>query len=505
MVGGLIVDPWMGLCRHPRMNMNRDWSFNMTKIYPVLLAGGSGTRLWPLSRKSYPKQFSNLIGEKTLFQSSAQRLTSSNTLEFAPHITLTNSDYRFIVGEQLQEVGIDPGPILIEPEAKNTAAAILAASIFVHSKDENAVLLVAPSDHVIPGKDDFHAAIKVGLSHAQKQKVVTFGIKPTHPETGYGYLELAKDSIDDSGTSDLVNFIEKPDLQGAKQMLDAGHYLWNAGIFLFGAQDMIDAFDAYASETLNLVSQAVTDATEDLGFFRLAAEPWSGLEDISIDYAIMEKAQNLVAVPYASKWSDLGGWDAVWSESERDISGNVTSDNANAIECSNSLLRSESSGLQVVGIGLNDIMAIAMPDAVLVASNERAQDVKKAVDLLKSKDIAQAEIFPKDHRPWGWFESLALGDRFQVKRICVKPGAALSLQSHKHRSEHWIVVEGTAKITIDDKVTLISEGQSVYIPLGAVHRMENTGKVPMLLIEVQIGSYLGEDDIIRYEDIYSRD
>jgi mannose-1-phosphate guanylyltransferase/mannose-6-phosphate isomerase len=287
-------------------------------------------------------------------------------------------------------------------------------------------------------------------------------------------------------------------------MLEAGNYLWNAGIFLFRAQDMIDAFSAYAPDTLDLVSQAVKDASVDLGFLRLAADPWSKIDDISIDYAIMEKAQNLVAVPYASKWSDLGGWDAVWSESEPDASGNVTSETAHAIECENSLLRSESINQQVVGIGLNDIIAIAMPDAVLVAPKDRAQDVKKAVELLKSKDIAQAEIFPKDHRPWGWFESLALGERFQVKRICVKPGAALSLQSHKHRSEQWIVVEGAAKVTIDDDVKLVSEGQSIYVPLGAKHRMENPGKLPMILIEVQIGTYLGEDDIIRYEDVYAR-
>ena len=476
----------------------------MTKIFPVLLAGGSGTRLWPLSRKSYPKQFSNLTGETTLFQSSAQRLTSSETLEFAPHITLTNSDYRFIIGEQLQEVGIDPGPILIEPEAKNTAAAILAASIFVHSEDENAVLLVAPSDHVIPGTDDFHAAIKVGLSHVQNQKMVTFGIKPTHPETGYGYLELAKQPIDDSGTSDLAKFIEKPDLKNAKQMLKAGHYLWNAGIFLFCARDMIDAFSTYSPKTLNLVSRAVNEATSDLGFLRLAPEPWSELKDISIDYAIMEKAQNLVAVPYVSKWSDLGGWDAVWAESKPDALGNVTTETAHAIECSNSLLRSESSGQQVVGIGLKDIMTIAMPDAVLVAPKDRAQDVKKAVELLKAKDIPQADIFPKDHRPWGWFESLAMGECFQVKRICVKPGAALSLQSHNYRSEHWVVVEGVAKVTINDQVKFLEAGNSVYVPLGAIHRMENLGAKPMVLIEVQIGTYFGEDDIVRYEDVYAR-
>ena len=474
----------------------------MSKVYPVLLAGGSGTRLWPLSRKFYPKQFSNLIGEKTMFQTSAERLTSSDIIEFASHITLTNADFRFIIGEQFQEIGIDTGPILIEPRAKNTAAAVLAASIFAHAKDKHAVLLVAPSDHVIPDTDDFHEAIKVGLKYVQVQKMVTFGIKPTHPETGYGYLELSKDPLDDNGSSDLKSFVEKPNRQNATKMLAAGNYLWNAGIFLFRAKDMVTAFRVYAPETLNLVSQAVDGASADLGFLRLAAEPWSKLEDISIDYAIMEKARKLVAVPYASKWSDLGGWDAVWSESKPDASGNVTSESAHVIECSNSLLRSESISQQVVGIGLDNIVAIAMPDAVLVASKERAQDVKKAVELLKSKDIAQAEIFPKDHRPWGWFESLALGDCFQVKRICVKPGAALSLQSHKHRSEHWIVVEGTARVTIDDEVKLVREGQSVYVPLSAKHRLENPGESPMVLIEVQIGSYLGEDDIIRYEDVY---
>lgn len=453
----------------------------MTNVFPILLCGGSGTRLWPLSRKSYPKQFSNLIGEMTLFQKSAERLKSSDIIKFAPHITLTNSDFRFIVVEQLQEIGIDPGPILIEPQAKNTAAAILAASIFAQSEDENAVILVAPSDHVIPDVDDFHSAVKVGLEHVKKGKMVTFGIKPAHPETAYGYLELSQDPIDDYGTSCLMNFVEKPNLQCAKQMVDAGHFLWNAGIFLFRAKDMIDAFSVYAPETLELVQLAVSDASPDLGFTRLASKPWSELEDISIDYAIMEKAQNLVAVPYRSKWSDLGGWDAVWSESNPDAFGNVLSDTAHAIDCSNSLLRSECNNQQVVGIGLNDIMAIAMPDAVLVASRESAQEVKKAVELLKLKNITQAEIFPKDHRPWGWFESLALGDCFQVKRISVKPGGALSLQSHKHRSEHWIIVEGTAKVTIDIKTKLVEEGQSVYIPLGAKHRLENPSDVPMVI------------------------
>ena len=476
----------------------------MSEIYPLLLAGGSGTRLWPLSRKSYPKQFSRIIDGLTLFQSSAQRLVSSDIIQFAPHITLTNSDFRFIVGEQLQEVGLDPGAVLIEPEVKNTAAAILSASLFVYSNDNDAVILVAPSDHLIPDKNNFHEIVKIGLSYAKVGKIVTFGIKPTHPETGYGYQRLSQEALDLHGTAEIKNFVEKPSVEDARKMFADENFLWNAGIFLFRARDMIEAFKIFAPKTLKLVSDALDGSRTDLGFVRLAGGPWSELENISIDYAIMEKARNLVSVPYKSKWSDLGGWDAVWSEGNQNASGNVLSGAAHAIDCSNSLIRSESKNQQIVGIGLDEIMAIAMPDAVLVAHKERAQEVKNAVALLKTQNIPQAENFPKDHRPWGWFESLVLGDCFQVKRICVKPGEALSLQSHNYRSEHWIVVKGAATVTIDDEVKLITEGQSIYVPLGAKHRMENSGQTLMVLIEVQIGSYLGEDDIIRYDDRYNR-
>ncbi|CUK02571.1 Alginate biosynthesis protein AlgA [Ruegeria denitrificans] len=474
-------------------------------ITPVLLCGGSGTRLWPLSRKSYPKQFVPLVGEETLFQASARRLSGAAAgLEFAAPVVLTNSDFRFIVAEQLQAVGIDPGAILIEPEGRNTAPAVLAAALRAHAEDPDAVLLVAPSDHVVPDVAAFHAAVARGLEAVAQGQLVTFGITPTHPETAYGYLELASGSNSDGAPVALKKFVEKPDLARATEMLDAGNFKWNAGIFLFRASDMIGAFRTHAPELMAPVEAAVETATPDLGFLRLNPEPWGQAEDISIDYAVMEKATNLSVVPFDAAWSDLGGWDAVWRESGPDADGVVTSGGATAIDCHNALLRSDSDQLELVGIGLENIIAVAMNDAVLVADSSRAQDVKKAVSALKEKGAAQATTFPKDHRPWGWFESLVVGDRFQVKRIHVHPGASLSLQSHVHRSEHWIVVEGTALVTIDDTEQLVSENQSVYIPLGAVHRMENPGKVPMVLIEVQTGTYLGEDDIVRYEDIYAR-
>ncbi|WP_300513826.1 mannose-1-phosphate guanylyltransferase/mannose-6-phosphate isomerase [Aliiroseovarius sp.] len=469
-------------------------------ITPILLCGGSGTRLWPLSRKSYPKQFSPLIGDTSLFQASAQRLSGDG---FSAPLVLTNSDFRFIVTEQLAEIGIDPGAILIEPQGRNTAPAVLAAALLLEKTDPEALMLVAPSDHVVPDPAAFREAVEAGAEAANAGQLVTFGITPDHAETGYGYLELGA-RIDGLSPLPLKRFVEKPDTPRAEAMLADGRHLWNAGIFLFSVRTILEAFREHAPDLIAPVQAALDDSKPDLGFLRLDPAAWGSVQEISIDYAVMEHASNLSVVPFSAGWSDLGGWDTVWREGTRDERGVGTNGHATAIDCEDTLLRSEDEGLEVVGIGLKDIITVAMPDAVLVADANRAQDVRKAVSALKEKRAKQAETFPKDHRPWGWFESLAIGDRFQVKRIVVHPGAALSLQSHHHRAEHWIVVEGTAKVTIDDREQLVSENQSVYIPLGAIHRMENPGKVPMVLIEVQTGSYLGEDDIIRYEDVYAR-
>ncbi len=474
-------------------------------ITPVLLAGGSGTRLWPLSRKTYPKQFVPLVGTGTPFQASALRLSGP---DYAEPLVLTNSDFRFIVGEQLTSVGIDPGAILIEPDGRNTAPAVLAAALWLDRSgaDDDALMLVAPSDHLVPDPEAFRAAVALGVPEAEAGKLVTFGIAPDRAETGYGYLELAE--VHDPGNPhamDLVRFVEKPDLAAAEAMVAGAKHLWNAGIFLFSVKTVIEAFMRHAPDLVEPVARAIEGGRPDLDFHRLDPAAWAGATDISIDYAVMERADNLAVVPFSAGWSDLGGWDAIWRESDPDADGVALAGNATAIDCRNTLLRSEDSGLELVGLGLDNIVAVAMNDAVLVADIDHAQDVKTAVAALKDKSVRQATAFPLDHRPWGWFESLVLAERFQVKRIVVKPGAALSLQSHHHRAEHWIVVSGTAEVTIDDKVQLVSENQSVYIPLGAVHRMANPGKVPMVLIEVQTGSYLGEDDIIRYEDVYARD
>ena len=477
----------------------------LADVTPVILAGGSGTRLWPLSRKSYPKQFVPLVGEGTLFRAAASRLTGAGVgFSFARPIVLTNSTFRFIVAEQLAQDGLDAEAIMIEPAVRNTAPAILAAALYLATRKPEAMMLVAPSDHVVPDVEAFRHAVDKGVAAALTGDLVTFGIQPTRPETGYGYLQLVAGPNEAGNPVKLARFVEKPDAERAAAMIATGDHLWNAGIFLFAARNLITAFEIHAPEVLAAVKAAVEQAEGDLGFCRLAAEPWEACPEISIDHAIMERAANLSVVPFGGAWSDLGGWDAVWSHLQPDEQGVALSGAATAIDCRDTLLRSDSEGLELVGVGLDNIIAVAMNDAVLIADKSRSQDVRLAVDALKRKGATQAENFPKDHRPWGWYESLLVGGRFQVKRITVLPGESLSLQSHFHRSEHWIVVEGTAKVTIDEEVRLLAENQSVYIPVGARHRMENPGRIALVFIEVQTGSYVGEDDIVRYEDRYAR-
>lgn len=471
-------------------------------IYPVILCGGSGTRLWPLSRQSYPKQFAKIINDKTLFQESVLR---TNSEEFTSPIIVTGEDFRFIVAEQLANAQIGAKAILIEPDSKNTAPAVLAATLYAANIADDAIILVMPSDHVIPNPEAFRSTILKAKQAALDGYIVTFGIKPTGPETGYGYLELnnSSDALKNS-PSKLKSFVEKPDLEKAQQMLESGNYLWNAGIFLFKASVMKEAFKKYAPQMLDEVSKSLENKKEDIGFTRFDANIWARIIGNSIDYSIMEKADNVYAMPYNDGWSDLGGWAAVWAESKPDENGNVCSNGATSIDCKDTLLRSESSDLEIVGIGLEDIIAIAMPDAVVISKKSQSQRVKEAVSALSQKSKRQATAFPKEHRPWGWFESLVISDGFQVKRIFVKPGASLSLQSHSRRAEHWVVVEGIAQVTLGEEIKSFSANESVYIPIGVKHRLENNTDLPVVIIEVQTGDYLGEDDIIRYQDVYQR-
>ncbi len=473
-------------------------------ITPVILCGGSGTRLWPVSRKSFPKQFIDLIGTGSLFQQSSKRLSGKG---FAAPLIVTNSDFRFIATQQLHDAGITPGAVLIEPEARNTAPALLAAALFAAQTDPDALMLAAPSDHYITQADAFCESVQRGVPAANAGQIVTFGIKPDRPETGYGYLELGDSPANNA--LPLKRFVEKPELAEAERMISEGGYLWNAGIFMYAAQTLIDAYASHAPEMLSHVQAAVDKAQPDLGFLRLDPAEWAKCEDISVDFAIMEKVDNLSVIAHEGDWSDLGGWNAVHQHAERDAHGVALQGKAHAVECKDTLLRSESGAVQLVGLGLDNIVAVAMQDAVLVADRSRTSTLGDVVKQMRKAEVPQADTFPKDHRPWGFFETLILSDSFQVKRIVVNPGAALSLQSHKYRSEHWIVVVGTAKVTVGMNqdaldVKLVQANESVYIPLGAIHRMENPGETPMELIEVQTGSYLGEDDIIRYEDVYAR-
>ncbi len=469
-------------------------------ITPVLLAGGSGTRLWPVSRARFPKQFVPLIGEESLFQAAARRFDAAG---FAMPLIVTADDFRFIVTEQLAAAQLAARHILVEPAPRNTGPAALAAALHLAANDPAALLLLTPTDHLVADPLAFRDAVATGMTAAQEGRIITFGIHPTHAETGYGWLECG--AVSHPGVEALTRFIEKPAPEVADQLLAGGRCLWNAGIFLTRADVLIAEARRHAPNLLAATARALAAATPDLGFVRLDAGAWDGVDSISIDHAIMERSDRLSVVRFTGRWTDLGSWTAVFAETPCDVTGTALHGHATALECENSYLRSEVDGIALIGIGLKNVVAVATRDAVLVADAGSAQSVRLAVDTLKARGVAQATAFAHEHRPWGWYETIGGGDRFQVKRIHVHPGAALSLQSHLHRAEHWIVVQGTARVTVGDTVSLISENQSIYVPLGAVHRLENPGRVPMVLIEVQTGTYFGEDDIIRYEDRYARD
>ena len=426
-------------------------------IHPLLLCGGSGTRLWPLSRKSYPKQFAKITGDESLFQQAVTRLSGEG---FAPPVIVTGNDFRFIVTEQLAACEIASRAVLIEPEGRNTAPAVLAAALVLAEQDPKALILVAPSDHVIPDAAAFREAVQAAASRAQAGDLITFGITPDRPETGYGYLELAE-GADAAATTPqtLARFVEKPDVARAKEMLASGKFLWNAGIFLFTAESLIAAFRAHAPDVFGPVEEAVREAHSDLGFTRLAPGPWGNVPEISIDYAIMERASNLAVMPYGAGWSDLGGWDAVWQESGPDAAGNVTSNNATAIDCTDTLLRSESERVVLVGIGLDDIIAVATSDAVLVAHKSQAQRVKEAVAALKTNGASQATTFPVDHRPWGWFESLVVGNRFQVKRS--RKGALRDLVAERRTA---FPSSGEINFVLDDVPAAVARVRATFEP-----------------------------------------
>ncbi|MGB1234102.1 MAG: mannose-1-phosphate guanylyltransferase/mannose-6-phosphate isomerase [Planktomarina sp.] len=470
-------------------------------ITPVILAGGSGTRLWPLSRRSFPKQFHSIGTAPTLFQRAALR---TKGFGFSDPLVITGEDFRFLVADQLADVDCTAALTLIEPVARDTAPAILAAALALVADDPGAVLLIAPSDHHVSDTAAFQAIIHAARPTADAGHIVTFGITPDRPETGYGYLELA-DTTPSPTPVPLIRFVEKPEQSQADLLATSGKHLWNAGIFLARADILIAAFNAHAADMVPPVQQAIDDAQDDLEFTRLAPAPWNTLRSQSVDYAIMEHLADLYVQRFAGDWSDLGSWDAIWRMGPPGTDGVTTMGGAYDVGSDNSLLYRSDDAPAVVSMGLSDTIVVATKDAVLVADRSQAQNVKQAVAELTRIGEDRAQQTDRMYRPWGWYETLALGSRFQVKRIVVKPSGILSLQSHTHRSEHWVVVEGVAHVTIGDQINAVAENQSVYIPAGTTHRMENRTDTPMVLIEVQTGSYLGEDDIVRYDDAYNRD
>ncbi|MEE2770152.1 MAG: mannose-1-phosphate guanylyltransferase/mannose-6-phosphate isomerase [Pseudomonadota bacterium] len=471
----------------------------MKKIYPMILCGGTGTRLWPVSRQSYPKQFVHLNGDSSLFQDTVKRV---QTDLFAEPLIVTADDYRFIVRDQMAKVNAKPLVKIVEPIPKNTAPAILAAALSLFEQDPKAIMLVLSSDHWIEDDQAFRSTVNEAFTAAEMGKIITFGIKPTHPETGYGYLSLSDQNGD--GPYPLKAFVEKPDLEQAKKLLEDGMHLWNAGIFMFRVDVIIEAFKTYQPEMYECVRLSYELANQDIDFIRLNQQHWSNIHADSIDYAIMEKASELMVMPFTAQWSDLGSWKAFYDIKAKDVKGNAIHEKAIGINCENTLLEQTDIDQALVGIGLKDLSVVVTKDAVLVAHKDESQTVKKAVATLASQSRYQAKQFLKVHRPWGWYQTLALGEQYQVKEIFVNPGAQLSLQSHRYRAEHWVVVMGEATVLVGEKESVLLPNESTYIPIGEKHRLTNHTNAPVMIIETQTGTYLGEDDIIRYEDIYNR-
>ena len=466
-------------------------------LTPVLLSGGVGSRLWPVSREAHPKQFLPLAGELSMLQGTLQRTSG---LEATAPLVVCNEEHRFMVAEQLRQVDLQASALILEPQGRNTAPAVALAALQVVATDPDALLLVLPADHLIQNVDAFAAAVGKAIPLAQKGRLVTFGVVPASPETGYGYIKCGSALEED--LYDLERFVEKPDAATAQAYLDSGNYLWNSGMFLLRAATYLEQLAKYAPEILACCRRAMEKASVDLDFVRPDAQAFDECPSDSIDYAVMEKTDAGAVVSLDCGWSDVGAWSALWDVAQRDAHGNVCKGDVVVDNCSGSYFRSESR--LVAATGVENLVVVETADAVLVADRARVQDVKRIVNRLKAQQRPEVSLHRRVYRPWGSYESLVVSDRFQVKRIVVTPGQTLSLQMHHHRAEHWIVVHGTAEVTCEDKVFMLGEDESTYIPLGHKHRLANPGHIPLEVIEVQSGAYLGEDDIVRFEDVYGR-